>query len=83
MGLIILVVTGYLAIAYGVAGASLAYWQRKYHSARPGEWYRQDIAFSWFVSLLPGFCLVIPFLTNFFQYGWMSPIGRGPGSNAK
>lgn len=70
---IIALLAVYPAGVYVNAGFALANVQRSFPTIAE-EKYRADLGFAYGFSLVPIFWAVTPFITGFYEHGWMKPV---------
>ena len=73
----------YLVIAYFHWGLFIAHWYRVYIdtsiSMKLTQWeYREISAMALFFGIVPIYWVAAPFVTGFYQCGWMDPFGGRP-----
>jgi hypothetical protein len=70
---LILILSGYVCGVILCTGALLAQMQSQFKGDREftQKHYRSDLSFCVALSIIPLVWILVPFLTGFFEYGWM------------
>lgn len=72
MKIFICIMTIWVLLAYINTGFLLAEAQGRFPRIAK-EYYRSDLSFAVFVSCIPVTWIVTPFMTGFYEFGWMRP----------
>ncbi len=65
----------YVLLVWVHWGAFFADMQRRFPSIAKQD-YRDDMAMALGFALVPVFWPIVPFLTGFYEHGWLNPLAR-------